>query len=353
MAENLHTPYHGDVSALKRIPGLLNDTQIRELALKEKMITPFLERTAVPGIISYGLSSFGYDARLAPDYQIVKPIGDHSLIDPKKFDPALCEHSKGDHVIVPPHGFLLGHTVETFRVPKDVLVVCLGRSTYARCFTASDTILLHDGTTDTFTNLIQRQLSGETILGLGIDTTTGKKSVLPLENIRKIGNEPVVQVMFSDGSIYYPTADHEFLTYSTDGSITFTQARDLKDSDKLVQFTYNTSETLKVVSVIAQVKTQDVYCLTQPTVGNFALGNGAFVNNCGCIVNVTPLEPEWEGQVTLEISNTTDVPLKVYGNEGICQFLFYRGVDACELSYKDKQGKYMGQRGTTHARVEY
>lgn len=353
MTSPLITETIADLSVLRKQPGLLNDREIRDLALTERMITPFSERVSSPGLISYGLSSFGYDARLAADYQIIHAVENENLIDPKNFNPNLCVRSQGDSVIVPPHGFLLGHTIEHFRVPRDVLVICLGRSTYARCFTASDTVLLHDGTTDTFANLVQRQVNGETILGLGIDTTTGKKSVLPLENIRKIGNESVVQITFSDGSIFYPTADHEFLTYDTDGSITFTQAQNLKDTSKLVNFTYSSAESLSVVSVIAQVKTEDVYCLTQPTVGNFALGNGAFVNNCGCIVNVTPLEPEWEGQVTLEISNTTDVPLKVYGNEGICQFLFFRGVDACELSYLDKNGKYMGQTGTTHARVEY
>jgi len=91
----------------------------------------------------------------------------------------------------------------------------------------------------------------------------------------------------------------------------------------------------------------DVYCLTVPEAGNFALEAGVFVRNCGIIVNVTPLEPEWEGHVTLEFSNTTPLPAKIYANEGVAQMLFFESDEACETSYKDRGGKYQGQRGVT------
>lgn len=91
----------------------------------------------------------------------------------------------------------------------------------------------------------------------------------------------------------------------------------------------------------------DVYCLTVPEAGNFALAAGVFTSNCGIIVNVTPLEPEWEGHVTLEFSNTTPLPAKVYANEGVAQILFLESDEVCETSYLDRGGKYQGQRGVT------
>jgi dCTP deaminase len=91
----------------------------------------------------------------------------------------------------------------------------------------------------------------------------------------------------------------------------------------------------------------DVYCLSVPEAGNFALEAGVFVHNCGIIVNVTPLEPEWEGHVTLEFSNTTPLPAKIYANEGVAQMLFFEADEICETSYKDRGGKYQGQRGVT------
>src|SRR6266496_2838337 len=101
----------------------------------------------------------------------------------------------------------------------------------------------------------------------------------------------------------------------------------------------------KVVSIRSLAGDHDVYCLTVPEAGNFALESGVFVHNCGIIVNVTPFEPEWEGFVTLEISNTTPLPAKIYANEGLCQILFFQSDEACETSYKDKKGKYQNQQG--------
>ena len=184
---------------LAMLPGILADHQIRRLAQEQGMIEPFVEKQKRDGVISYGLSSFGYDSRCAPDFKIFTNV-DNAMVDPKNFSEQSFVDRKKDVCVIPPNSFVLTHSVEYFRIPKDILVVCLGKSTYARC---------------------------------------------------------------------------------------------------------------------------------------------------GLIVNVTPLEPGWEGHVTLEISNTTPLPAKVYANEGIAQFLFFKGSAPCEISYADKAGKYMGQRGVT------
>lgn len=184
---------------LATLPGLLADHQIRDLAQNHGMIEPFVEKQTRDGVISYGLSSYGYDARCAPDFKIFTNV-DTAMVDPKQFSETNFVTREQDVCIIPPNSFVLTHTVEYFRIPKDVLVICLGKSTYARC---------------------------------------------------------------------------------------------------------------------------------------------------GLIVNVTPLEPGWEGHVTLEISNTTPNPAKVYANEGVAQFLFFKGSAPCEVSYADRSGKYMGQRGVT------
>ncbi|GAA5263864.1 dCTP deaminase [Acidiphilium sp. MT5] len=173
------------------------DVWIREQALTRGMIEPFVETQKRDGVISYGLSSYGYDARVADEFKIFTNV-DSAVVDPKDFAPSSFVDRSGPVCIIPPNSFALAHTVEYFRVPRDILVICLGKSTYARC---------------------------------------------------------------------------------------------------------------------------------------------------GIIVNVTPLEPEWEGQVTIEISNTTPLPAKIYAHEGICQFLFLQGAGPCEVSYADKAGKYMRQRG--------
>jgi dCTP deaminase len=107
----------------------------------------------------------------------------------------------------------------------------------------------------------------------------------------------------------------------------------------------------KVVAVRGAPGDHDVYCLTVPEAGNFALEAGVFVRNCGIIVNVTPLEPEWEGHVTLEFSNTTTLPAKIYANEGVAQMIFFESDEVCETSYADRGGKYQGQRGVTLPRT--
>lgn len=183
---------------------VMPDHWIRKMAKEEGMISPFEEKLQRQGVISYGLSSYGYDSRVADDFKIFTNV-DSAIVDPKNFSESSFVTRKTDVCIVPPNSFALAHTVEYFKIPRDVLVVCLGKSTYARC---------------------------------------------------------------------------------------------------------------------------------------------------GLIVNVTPLEPEWEGHVTIEISNTTPLPARVYANEGICQFLFFKADSLCETSYKDRGGKYMGQKGVTLPRME-
>ena len=185
------------------MPGLLADSQIRDLALNHGMIDPFVEKQTRAGVISYGLSSYGYDARCSPEFKIFTNV-DNAIVDPKDFSPASFVDRETDVCIIPPNSFALTRSVEYFRIPKDVLVVCLGKSTYARC---------------------------------------------------------------------------------------------------------------------------------------------------GIIVNVTPLEPEWEGHVTLEFSNTTPLPARIYANEGVAQMLFFESDEACETSYRDRGGKYQGQRGVTLPRA--
>lgn len=182
---------------------IMPDQWIREQALENGMIEPFVDTQKREGMISYGVSSYGYDARVSDEFMIFTNV-DNAIVDPKEFSSQTFVERKTDVCIIPPNSFVLARTVEYFRIPRDTLVICLGKSTYARC---------------------------------------------------------------------------------------------------------------------------------------------------GIIVNVTPLEPEWEGHVTLEFSNTTPLPAKIYANEGACQFLFFKGDIPPEVSYKDRAGKYMGQRGVTLPRL--
>lgn len=183
--------------------GLKSDVWIREMSLKHEMISPFCEKQVGKGVVSYGLSSYGYDIRVSDEFKIFTNINS-TVVDPKNFDPANLVEYKGDVCIVPPNSFALAATIEYFKMPRNVLAICLGKSTYARC---------------------------------------------------------------------------------------------------------------------------------------------------GIIVNVTPFEPEFEGHITIEISNTTPLPAKIYANEGIAQVLFLQGDEMCETSYKDKAGKYQGQRGITLPKI--
>ena len=182
---------------------VLSDKWIKKMAL-EGMISPFQENQVRMGKISYGLSSFGYDARVSDEFKIFTNINGSEIVDPKNFKPTNFVTKKVSECIIPPNSFVLASTVEYFKIPKDVLVICLGKSTYARC---------------------------------------------------------------------------------------------------------------------------------------------------GIIVNVTPLEPGWEGNVTLEFSNTTPLPAKIYAHEGVAQFVFLKGNEKPEVSYSDRKGKYMGQVGVTLPKI--
>ena len=183
--------------------GIKPDHWIRKMALEHNMIDPFVEGQVSKGVISYGLSSYGYDIRVSNEFKVFTNL--HSaVVDPKNFDPKSFVEIEDDYCIIPPNSFALAKTVEYFRIPRSTVTVCVGKSTYARC---------------------------------------------------------------------------------------------------------------------------------------------------GIIVNVTPFEPEWEGYVTLEISNTTPIPAKIYSNEGIAQVLFFEGDEECEISYADKKGKYQKQIGITHPKI--
>ena len=176
--------------------GIKSDRWIRKMAREHRMIEPFVEDQVRDGVISYGVSSYGYDIQVADEFKIFTNVYS-AIVDPKHFDPRSMIDFQGDVCIIPPNSFALARTVEYFRIPRSILTICVGKSTYARC---------------------------------------------------------------------------------------------------------------------------------------------------GIIVNVTPFEPEWEGFVTLEISNTTPLPAKIYSNEGIAQVLFFDGDEICETSYADRKGKYQNQQ---------
>ena len=180
-----------------------SDKWIKEMALKHKMIEPFEEKQVRKNVISYGLSSYGYDMRVDNEFKIFSK-GKDIVIDPKNFNDKVFTTIKQDHCIIPPNSFILAKSVEYFRIPRKTITICFGKSTYARC---------------------------------------------------------------------------------------------------------------------------------------------------GIIVNVTPFEPEWEGFVTMEISNTSPVPAKIYANEGIAQVLFLESDEDCLISYKDKKGKYQAQKKITTAKL--
>ncbi|MGD0266373.1 MAG: dCTP deaminase [Candidatus Methylomirabilota bacterium] len=180
-----------------------SDRWIKRMALERRMIEPFSENQIRDGVISYGLSSYGYDIRVADEFKIFTNINS-TIVDPKRFDQQSFVDFKGDVCIIPPNSFALARTVEYFRIPRNILTICVGKSTYARC---------------------------------------------------------------------------------------------------------------------------------------------------GIIVNVTPFEPEWEGTATLEISNTTPLPARIYANEGIAQVVFFEADEICETSYADKKGKYQAQREITLPRI--
>ncbi len=409
-----------------------SDRWIRRMAAEHGMIEPFsAQQVRVSDghkIVSYGTSSYGYDVRCAEDFKIFTNINS-TIVDPKKFDEKSFVDFKGPVCIIPPNSFALASTVEYFRIPRSVLTVCLGKSTYARCFAANTRVALVDGTSPTLEEMAKRHEAGEIFWGYSIGEN-GRMIVSLLDAPRFIGRDSLLEIELDSGECIRATPDHLFMR--RDGRMV--EAHALRPQDALMPlyrdlfrgyegvyqpidgYLYAThrladewnirngiyeeipathrhhldfdrrnnkptvtgsirgaAEALncdrsvfrrfsaavtdfrgtrqyrnhKVAAVREIAGDHDVYCLTVPEAGNFALESGVFVKNCGIIVNVTPLEPEWEGHVTLEFSNTTPLPAKIYANEGVAQMLFFESDEVCETSYKDRGGKYQGQRGVT------
>jgi deoxycytidine triphosphate deaminase len=556
-----------------------SDRWIRRMAESQGMIDPFsAEQVRVANgekIISYGTSSYGYDVRCADEFKIFTNINS-TIVDPKNFDEKSFVDFKGPVCIIPPNSFALARTVELFRIPRSVLVVTLGKSTYARCFSGDTRVALVDGSAPTLEEMAGRHAAGELFWGYSIGEN-GRIIVSLLDAPRFIGRDSLVEVELDNGEKINATPDHMFIRRDgrmaaagtlrpgdslmplyrdlyrgyeevyqpIDGFLCATHrlgdewnvrhgiyadvagthrhhvdydrrnnrptnlvrleasahirlhnsdnygadfnplehgaaisaAIQLRASDPQWRENYSRTQSVrahafwhddrheqtrnqvidarrnptdatreahrratlrrfeepgahalhaqamvkawsrddgtrrqnqaeiargirlrsgiteevvrralddtgsirgaaallecdrsvfrrfpevlakfrgtpayrnhKVVAVRELPGDHDVYCLTVPEAGNFALESGVFVKNCGIICNVTPLEPEWEGHVTLEFSNTTTLPAKIYANEGVAQMLFFESDEVCETSYADRGGKYQGQRGVT------
>jgi len=561
-----------------------SDKWIRRMAAAHRMIEPFeagqVRDAGGRKIVSYGTSSYGYDVRCSEEFKIFTNV--HStVVDPKEFDEKSFVNFKGPVCIIPPNSFALARTVEYFRIPRNVLTICLGKSTYARCFRGDTRVALVDGTAPTLEEMARRHDGGEVFWGYSIGPN-GRLIVSLLDAPRFIGRDALIEVELDSGEVIHATPDHLFLR--RDGLMTTAAAlrsgdslmplyRELRrgyemvyqplnghlfpthrladewnvrngiypaladthrhhiDFDRrnnrpaniermaasehirlhnaesygedfdaeahgasirdslsrralgpewrerfaevqaerasafwreeryenirrqLIEARRNPSEATRQAMRVAQLErysdpaerqfhsermrrawtrddgsrrlaqaqiarqvnlrpeitaervrraldqtgsirgaarllecdrsvfrrfpeeiaqfsgrsgsyrnhkvasvrelpgVHDVYCLTVPEAGNFALEAGVFVRNCGIIVNVTPLEPEWEGHVTLEFSNTTPLPAKIYANEGVAQMLFFESDEVCETSYADRGGKYQGQKGVTLPKV--
>ncbi len=556
------------------------DWWIREQA-KEGMIAPFEDRLVRTreneGIISYGLSSFGYDLRAAPEWRIFVNAF-NTVVDPKAFDTQSLVEVEGETCIIPPNSFVLTRSVEYLKVPDDVMVIALGKSSYARCFSGDTRVALVDGTSASLEEMARRFEKGERFFGYSVGQH-GRVIVSYLDAPRFIGRDALLELTLDNERVIRCTPDHRFMT--RDGRMVAAATLQAGDSlmplyrdlfrgyemvyqpltgyyypthrladewnlrngvyeaapnthrhhldhdrrnnhpwnivrmDASEHIRHHNAETFgegfdpeehsaairsaferlnldagwrgrlreaqrdralafwqderyaearsqllqgrrafwqKVEARRAQAGRQrrfwegndearlrqgqlsrqawaasgegrrrkqrdiareinlrsdidavavrsaldrtgsirgaarllncdrsvfrrfpevvrafqgrnhkvkavrelrgehDVYCLSVPEAGNFALEAGVFVHNCGIVANVTPLEPGWEGHVTLELSNTTPLPAKVYANEGIVQLLFFQG-ERPEVTYRERQGKYQGQRGVTLPRL--
>jgi deoxycytidine triphosphate deaminase len=556
-----------------------SDRWIRRMAESQGMIDPFSpEQVRVAGghkIVSYGTWSYGYDVRCADEFKIFTNINS-TIVDPKNFDEKSFVDFKGPVCIIPPNSFALASTVEFFRIPRSVLVICLGKSTYARCFTGETRVALVDGSAPTLEEMAEGHASGELYWGYSVGQN-GRIIVSLLDEPRFVGRDALIEIELDNGERIRATADHLFmrrdgrmaeahalrvgeplmplyrdlvrgyesLYQPIDGHLIAThrladewnvrhniygdasgthrhhldfdrrnnrptnivrmtpsehirlhneshygdefdsaehgaaireallrrawdpewcenfskvqshrasqfwtaaryeeirrrviearrnptqatrdaqrramiarysdpqerirQSRLMIDAwaaddgrrrsaqaevarqirlraeiseEKITRALHDSGSIRgaaallqcdrsvfrrfpgviakfrgtpeyrnhKIVAIREVAGQHDVYCLTVPEAGNFALQAGVFVHNCGIIVNVTPLEPEWEGHVTLEFSNTTPLPAKIYANEGVAQMLFFESDEVCETSYRDRGGKYQGQRGVT------
>jgi dCTP deaminase len=557
------------------------DHWIEKMAREYGMFEPFEPGQMKEGVVSYGLSSYGYDIRVADEFKIFTNVNS-TVVDPKHFDARSFVDFKGDVCTIPPNSFALARTVEYFRIPRNVLTLCVGKSTYARCFRGDTRVALVDGTTPTLEEMARRTDNGELFWGYSIGPY-GRIIVTLLESPRYIGRDSLLEVTLDTGDSIFCTPDHPFLgrdgrminadqlrpgnalmplykqvargyemlyqpldshmypthrladewnlrqgiyqdlpdthrhhldgdrrnnrpwniarmdssehiryhnqqsygpdfdpdehsaairealerlsqdpewreqysqaqqeralrfwhdeTYADirarlldqrqnpsdetrqahrvamlnrfsdpaererqselmrvawandDGTRRQRQAEIAREINLRTEITEEAVRAAldqtgsirgaarllncdravfrrfpdvirafkgsrqhnnhKVVAIREIPGAHDVYCLTVPEAGNFALEAGVFVSNCGIIVNVTPFEPEWEGFVTLEISNTTPLPARIYSNEGIAQVLFFQADEVCRVSYADKQGKYQKQAGITLPHINH
>jgi deoxycytidine triphosphate deaminase len=363
-----------------------SDKWIRRMATEGGMIEPYepnqIKEIEGRRIISYGTSSYGYDIRCADEFKLFTNINS-TIVDPKDFDSKNFVDVKGDYVIVPPNSFALARTVEYFRIPRNVLTICLGKSTYARCFRGDTRVALVGEASLSLEEMAIRAERGETFTGYSLNTD-GSIVTTILHAPRYIGRDSLLEIVLDNGHVIHCTPDHKFKP--SHGHMT--EAHRLRPGDSLMGLSLKSSQQPehvsaapasyssrlpgykhtplnqfhagvpiteampsharhRIESIRALPGDHDVYCLTVPELGNFALEAGVFTSNCGIIVNVTPFEPEWEGYVTLEFSNTTPLPAKIYANEGVAQVIFFESDDVCETSYKDRGGKYQGQHGVT------
>jgi dCTP deaminase len=551
--------------------GVLPDWMIE----RDVKIVPFAAQQHRPGIISYGVTSYGYDVRVDRNFKVFTNVWG-STVDPKHFDPKSFVDVTADTCIIPPNSFALAETVEYFEIPRDILAVCLGKSTYARCFSGDTRVALVDGTSVSLEEMRRRAEGGEAFWGYSIGPL-GRIIVTELVAPRCVGRDQLLEITLDDGNQIRTTPDHLFIlrdgrsleaAFLRPGTSLMPLYRDLYRGYEMVYQPVNghlypthrladewnlrlglypdvpgthrhhrdfnrrnnrpwniermpaeehirlhnaenygaefdpdehsaaikaafeqlrqdpvwleryghlqsaralefwhgeqhaevrarllaarqnmsdaTREAMRLAALqrysdpaererqsalmklawakddgtrrLAQAEIarainlrpeitaervraaldetgsirraarllgcdrsvfrrfpevlhafrgtgpvrnhkvaaireipgeHDVYCLTVPEAGNFALEAGVFVHNCGIIVNVTPLEPEWRGRVTIEISNTTPLPAKIYAGEGIAQILFYKAEAVCKTSYADKKGKYQDQPGLT------
>ena len=350
-----------------------SDNWIRRMAQQHGLIEPFeaqqVRENAGGRIISYGTSSYGYDVRCAREFKIFTNINS-TIVDPKHFDEKSFVDVAADVCIIPPNSFALARTVEYFRIPRNVLTVCLGKSTYARCFSGDTQVALADGGSARLEEMARRHDNGERFRGYSVGPD-GCIIITLLDRPRFIARDALIEITLDNQQRIHATPDHIFLRRDGRG----VSAGALRPGDALMPlyrelrhgqehlyqpfggeihiagrgmgFHAPAVRNHKVLAVGELAGDHDVYCLTVPQTGNFALQAGVFVHNCGIIVNVTPLEPEWEGHVTLEFSNTTPLPAKIYANEGVAQMLFFESDEVCATSYADRGGKYQGQRGVT------
>lgn len=313
------------------------------------MIEPFVEQQVREGVISYGVSSYGYDMRVTDQFKVFTNVY-NALVDPKNFNPNSFVDIQAEVCDIPPNSFALTRSVEYFRIPRNVLCIVMGKSTYARCFRGDTQVALTDGTTVSLEQMAEQSLRGHRFDGYSYGAH-GHAQHVPLLRPRYTGQDALVSISLTNGKVVHCTPNHEWLL--ADG--TRRAASQLRPDDALCPCQPVVSAQGGVSPKVAQIADlpglHDVYCLTVANTANFALDAGVFVANCGIIVNVTPLEPGWEGFVTIEISNTAPLPARIYANEGIGQVVFLESDEACAISYADKKGKYHQQQDIALPRI--